>query len=76
MYDCVHCGKTIAVTVQDPVVVTRLGKLHFRCMRLAMQDSDEPRPRKRRQVEEELPDLLPENGFEKIGPPGGSEEEE
>jgi hypothetical protein len=80
MYICDRCDKLIAVTTEDPLVWTRLGKMHFRCMSLAMREGESVKANNQstaqrlRREANELPDLLPENGFEKIGPPGGSDD--
>lgn len=40
MYICDRCNKDIAVTSEDPVVVNRHGKFHFRCMRAINQERE------------------------------------
>jgi hypothetical protein len=33
LYLCDRCNKGIGCTTEDPAVITRLGKMHFKCMK-------------------------------------------
>jgi uncharacterized membrane protein len=43
MYVCDRCGGTIAANKTDPVVVTQLGKMHYRCMQQAWHEKEHAR---------------------------------
>jgi hypothetical protein len=38
MYSCDRCGKLIAAKKHDPVFITRLGRMHDKCMTRAWQE--------------------------------------
>jgi hypothetical protein len=38
MYSCDRCGKIIACKKHDPVFITRLGRMHDKCMTRAWEE--------------------------------------
>lgn len=48
MYLCDHCGKLIAVTTKDPLIWTRLGRMHASCSTRAWEIERNPPPKPKR----------------------------
>lgn len=43
-YLCDRCGRSIAVTVRDPLIWTKLGRMHDACAKAAWFEKSHPRP--------------------------------
>ena len=41
MYSCDRCGRLIACKKHDPVFITRLGRMHEKCMTLAWKEIED-----------------------------------
>jgi len=51
MYSCDRCGKLIAAKKHDPVFITRLGRMHEKCMTRAWEEIEENKTLRRSEAQ-------------------------